>query len=80
MLLEVAKKTSIVWPYHRSDSLTHDAMHGGMEHTRVRGRPKRTSLADIAEWTGIGITEYMRERGSLRLAEVEEDSYIAEVP
>ena len=45
----------------RPGSLAHDVMHGLVEGTRGRGRPKRTWLRDITDWTGIGITECVKE-------------------
>ena len=36
-------------------------MHGSMEGSRGRGRPKRTYLTDIGEWTGKGVATCTRE-------------------
>ena len=42
-------------------TLAHDVMHDLVEHVGGRGRPNITWLNDIAEWTGIGITTWVRE-------------------
>ena len=45
----------MVWPYHFCRTLEHDVMHGMVEGSRGRGRPKRTRQTDIAGWTGFAL-------------------------
>ena len=65
-VLEVARRRKLKWFGHttkrRPGLLAHDAMHGLVEYAiRGRGRPKKTWINGIAEWTRTGITSCLRE-------------------
>eukprot|EP00794_Sanderia_malayensis_P009858 gene9858-biopygen8121 len=71
-LLETARRRKLQWFGHTSrkdGTLAYDIMHGGVEGSRGRGRPRRTWLADIAEWTEKSVVECLRnakDRGRWR--------------
>jgi len=62
-LLEKARRRKLQWFGHvtrRPGTLAHSIMHGSVEGTRKRGRPKTNWLGDIQRWTGKKITECIR--------------------
>eukprot|EP00794_Sanderia_malayensis_P010064 gene10064-biopygen8268 len=71
-LLETARRRKLQWFGHisrKDGTLAYDIMHGGVEGSRGRGRPRRTWLADIAEWTEKSVVECLRnakDRGRWR--------------
>ena len=59
-LLKEACRGKLQWFGHttrRPGSLAHDVMHGMVEGASGRGRPKRTCLTDIAEWTALELQD-----------------------
>ncbi|KAG1654294.1 putative helicase mov-10-B.1 [Nymphon striatum] len=53
-LLEMARRRKLEWFGHvtrKPGSMAHTVMHGMVEGTRNRGRPRKTWLSDIEKWT-----------------------------
>eukprot|EP00794_Sanderia_malayensis_P017886 gene17886-biopygen12251 len=63
-LLEKAKRRNLQWFGHitrKMGTLAFDIMHGSVEGSRGRGRPKRIWLTDIGEWTEKSVVGCIRE-------------------
>eukprot|EP00795_Rhopilema_esculentum_P010165 gene10165-18833_t len=80
-LLVTARRRKLQWFGHitrQNETLAHEIMHGAVESSRGRGRPRNTWLSDIANWTGKSVVSCMRvarDRGrpcQERLGPVEE--------
>eukprot|EP00795_Rhopilema_esculentum_P007413 gene7414-13169_t len=71
-LLVTARRRKLQWFGHitrQNGTLAHDIMHGAVESSRGRGRPRNTWLSDIANWTGKSVVSCMRvakDRGRWR--------------
>ena len=71
-LLVTARRRKLQWFGHitrQNGTLAHDIMHGAVEGSRGRGRPRNTWLSDIANWTGKSVVSCMRvarDRGRWR--------------
>ena len=62
-LLETARRRKLQWFGHTSrrvGTLAYDIMHGSVNGSGGRGRPKRTWLDDIKEWSGRSMVECFR--------------------
>ena len=56
-LLETARRRKLQWFGHvtrRTGTLAYDIMHGAVEGSRGRGRPKNSWMRDIVAWTERG--------------------------
>ena len=65
-LLEDSRRSKLQWFGHttrRPGSLAHDVMHGMVDGASERGRPKRTWLTDIAEWSGLALQQSTGRNG-----------------
>ena len=63
-LLETARRRKLQWFGHitrKMGTLAFDIMHGGVEGSRERGRPRKSWLSDIAEWTEKSVVVCLRE-------------------
>ena len=58
-LMATVKRRKLKWHGHvtRSDALTKFILQGTAEGSRRRGRPKKSWIDNIAEWTGKSIAE-----------------------
>ena len=58
-LMATVKRRQLKWYGHvtRSDGLTKVILHGTVECRRRRGRPKKSRIDNIAEWTGKSFAE-----------------------
>ena len=58
-LLATVKRQKLKWYWHvtRSDGLTKVMLQGTVEVRRRRGRPKKSWIDNIAEWTGKSFAE-----------------------
>ena len=71
-LLVTARRRKLQWFGHitrQNGTLAHDIMHGAVEGSRGRGRPRNTWLSDIVNWTGKSVVSCMRvarDRGRWR--------------
>eukprot|EP00795_Rhopilema_esculentum_P013875 gene13875-4826_t len=71
-LLVTTRRRKLQWFGHitrQNGTLAHDIMHGAVESSRGRGRPRNTWLSDIANWTGKSVVSCMRvarDRGRWR--------------
>ena len=62
-LLETARRRKLQWFRHTSrrvGTLAYDIMHGSVNGSKGRGRPKRTRFNDIKDWSGRSIVDCLR--------------------
>ena len=62
-LLETARRRKLQWFGHtlrRVGTLAYDIMHGSVNGSRGRGRPKITWFNDIKDWSGRSIVDCLR--------------------
>ena len=65
-LVETVRRRKLQWFGHvtrRPGTLANTIMHGSVEGSRGRGRPKRMWTDDIKDWTGMRLIECIREAG-----------------
>ena len=56
-LLSIVKERKLKWFGHvtRQNSLANTIMHGAVRGSRPQGRPKKTWLQNVKEWTGSSL-------------------------
>ena len=62
-LLKVAQKRKLRWFGHvsrRPGTLAHDVMHGMVNGSRRRGRPRANWSGDVGKWTAQTVVECVR--------------------
>ena len=70
-LLEIVKRRKMTWYGHvqRAQNLATVTMQGKVNGRRARGRPRRTWIKDVQDWTNLGmegLTAAARDRGRWR--------------